>query len=105
MRMYVIGNENCVLGMALVGVQGRMVHNAVELGAALDTALADKSIGLLLVTSDAAAMARERVGRLKVHSMTPLVVEIPGEDPGATSPGLRDFVQRAVGVSLGEGAP
>lgn len=99
--MYVIGNLSCVLGFSLVGVDGRAVHDAGRLADALDTALADDTIGLLLITTDVAQLARERIDTLKAESMAPLVAEIPGEEPGPAGPALRDVVQRAIGVGLG----
>ena len=51
MRIWVVGNEDATLGFSLVGVDGRAVHDAEELRLALDEALADASIGLLLVGS------------------------------------------------------
>ncbi len=100
MRTFVLGNQDCVLGLSLVGVDGRPVSNSEELAEALDQALADRSIGLLLITSDVAEWLRERIDTLKVQSLTPLVVEIPGLK-GANYPSLKEFVQRAVGISLG----
>jgi vacuolar-type H+-ATPase subunit F/Vma7 len=78
------------------------VRSAAELRVALEEALADPAIGLLLVTRDVAGWARERVDQLKVSSLTPLLVEIPGATPAEVTPTpLRDLVQRAVGVRLG----
>jgi len=101
MRTFVIGNENAVLGFALVGVDGRVIHDAAGLREALDNCLGDKTVGLILVTSDVADMARQRIDDLKVTSLTPLVVEIPGEKAGKAYPSLKDFVQGAVGIRLG----
>ena len=102
MRIRVVGNEDATLGFALVGVDGRTVRDADELRLALDEALGDPSVGLLLVTRDVAGWARERIDTLKISSLTPLVVEIPG--PGASgeaATSLHDLVQRAAGVRLG----
>ncbi|MHB0856988.1 MAG: V-type ATP synthase subunit F [Anaerolineae bacterium] len=101
MRVYVIGNEDAVLGFSLVGVDGRIVREQADLRHALDQCLSDKSIGLMLVTSDIAELDRVRIDALKVSSLSPLVVEIPGEEAGRGFPSLLDFVQRAVGVRLG----
>ena len=101
MKPYVIGNDSAVLGFALVGIDGRMVRNAEELDLALDRAMNDRTIGLILVTADVAEWSRERVDNFKVNSLSPLVVEIPGETTGTTYPSLQDFVQRAVGIRLG----
>jgi vacuolar-type H+-ATPase subunit F/Vma7 len=100
MRIHVIGNRDCVLGMALAGVEGRVVRDALELERALESSLADPGVALLLVTSDVADLARHRIDALKVSNLQPLVVEIPASTPSA-APALRDFVQRAVGIGLG----
>jgi V/A-type H+-transporting ATPase subunit F len=103
-KAFVIGNENAILGFSLVGVDGRVVRNSAELEAALDRCLADKTIALVLMTSDVIPFARDRVERLQVGSVSPLVVEIPGEHGReTTADSLKEFVQRAVGVHL-EGA-
>ena len=102
MKAFVVGNENAVLGFSLVGVDGRVVRNSTELEAALDRCLADKAIALVLVTSDVIPLARQRVEKLQVSSVSPLVVEIPGEHGREmTADSLKEFVQRAVGVHLG----
>ena len=103
MRTAVIGNENCILGFALVGVEGHIARDVAGLEAALSTCLADRKIGLLLVSSDVADLARARIDKLKVESLSPLVVEVPGQEAGSGYPSLKDLVQRAVGISLGGG--
>lgn len=102
MKTYVIGNEDAILGFSLVGIQGRAVRDSAELEAALQACLADKAIGLLLITGDVAQFARERIDALRLSSLAPLVVEIPGSQGEAPGPSFREFVQRAVGVSLGD---
>ena len=101
MRTYVIGNEDCVLGFSLVGVEGRIARGDAELRVALEDCRRDKTIGLLLVSADVAAFAREQIDALKVGSLSPLVVEVPGERTATGYPSLKEFVQRAVGISLG----
>lgn len=101
MRIEVIGNPHCVLGFSLAGITGHIVHNPDELALTLKEALSDKEIGMLLVSSDVAVWARERIDLLKVNSIKPLVVEVPGETTETSYPSLKEFVQRSVGVSLG----
>jgi vacuolar-type H+-ATPase subunit F/Vma7 len=101
MRIYVIGNENCVLGFALTGVGGRVANTPEQVQQALDDSLRDPDIGLVLISSDAASLLRDRVDGLKRDSLSPLVVEIPGQGEGGAYLPLRDIVQRAIGISLG----
>ena len=68
---------------------------------ALDLALSDPELGIVLVTEDVAKLIPSRIDRLKMRSTVPLVVEIP--KPGGPEPGqstLAQIVQRAVGVKF-----
>ncbi|MGC9360376.1 MAG: V-type ATP synthase subunit F [Anaerolineae bacterium] len=100
MKAFVIGSENCVLGFALAGLEGITVRSAEEVDAALDLLMGDPDVALVLISADVAALVRDRVDELKVNSLQPLLVEIPGQHTGTSYPPLRDFVQRAVGVHL-----
>lgn len=101
MKLMVIGHPAAVLGFSLAGVGGQMATSAEEVNRALDDALARKGLGIILVTEDVAALIKERMEELRMHSTVPLVVEIPG--PGGTPPGkqaLSEVVRRAIGIKL-----
>jgi V/A-type H+-transporting ATPase subunit F len=99
--MLVIGNRDAVWGFALAGVRGQVATTAQELNQALDTALADQDLGIVLVTEDVANLARPRVDLLMVRSTSPLVVEIPGpEGPSPDRPTLSEVIRHTIGVRL-----
>jgi len=101
MKLLVIGNQDAVWGFALAGVRGQIVTTAEELNRALDAVLADEEIGIVLVTEDAADLARRRVDMLRVRSTIPLVVEIPGpEGPRPDQPPLSEVIRRTIGVRI-----
>lgn len=101
MRVLVLGSQDTVWGFALAGVHGQIVTTPEEVERALDAALADKEIGILLITDDVAGMARQRVDRLIARSMVPLVVEIPGPGgPAPDRPALGDVLRQTLGVKL-----
>ena len=101
MKLLVIGNQDAVWGFALAGVRGQVVTTAEELNHALDAALADKEVGIVLVTEDVANLARQQVDTLMVHSSIPLVVEIPGpEGPSPDRPPLSEVIRRTIGVKI-----
>jgi|SRR5688572_7050455 V/A-type H+-transporting ATPase subunit F len=102
MKVFVIGNQEAVLGFSLVGVRGKVVSSAPEMNQALDEVLASTTdAGIVLVTADAAEMVQARMDLLKLRSTVPLVVEIPGpEGVGADQPSLNEIVLRAIGVKL-----
>jgi V/A-type H+-transporting ATPase subunit F len=101
MKLMVIGHPDAVRGFALVGLEGQIATTAETINQALDTALDDKSIGIILVTEDAAALARQRMDHLTAHSTIPLVIEIPG--PGGVQgdqPSLSEVIRRTTGVRI-----
>ncbi|RPJ49649.1 MAG: ATPase [Chloroflexi bacterium] len=101
MKILVIGNPEAVQGFSLVGVHGQAAETADDVNRALDQALADKDIGIVLVTMDVSRLVEARMDRLKLRSTVPLVVEIPGpEGVGPDQPTLSDIVLRAIGIKI-----
>jgi len=101
MKVLVIGHPNAVLGFSLAGVHGQAVTTPEEVNQALDTALAAKDVGIILVTQDVAKLVQARMDDLKLHSTIPLVVEIPSpEGVSPDEPSLGDIVLRAIGIKL-----
>ncbi len=101
MKLLVIGAAAAVWGFALTGVRGRVVETAEALNQALDEALSDASVGIVLVTEDAAELARERMDVLTVRSEIPLVVEIPGpEGPAKGRPSISEILRHTIGVRV-----
>lgn len=99
--MLVIGNQDAVWGFALAGVRGQVATTAEELNQALDAALADQGLGIVLVTEDVAKLARQRVDLLMVRSTSPLVVEIPGPGgPSPDRPALSEVIRQTIGVRI-----
>jgi vacuolar-type H+-ATPase subunit F/Vma7 len=101
MKPLVIGNQVAVWGFALTGVRGQVVETAEALHQALDEALADEAVGIVLVTEDVAKMARQRVDTLMARSTVPLVVEIPGpQGPSPDRPALSQMLRQTIGVKI-----
>ncbi len=101
MKVLVIGHADAVLGFSLAGVEGRAVSSAEQANSALDAALKDRELGIVLVTRDVARLMEPRMDDLKFHSTMPLIVEIPGPEgvqPG--EPSLGEIVLRAIGIKL-----
>lgn len=101
MKVRIIGNPEAVLGFSLAGVQGQAVTTANEINQALDEAMSDGEVGIILVTEDVARLILVRMDQLKLRSTIPLVVEIPGPDGMPEGqPSLGDIVFRAIGVKI-----
>jgi len=101
MKVFIIGNQEAVLGFSLVGVSGKAVASAPEVNEALDAALSNADNGIVLITDDVARLVQARMDQLKLRSTVPLVVEIPGpQGVAADQPSLNEIVLRAIGVKL-----
>ena len=102
MRIFVVGNQDAVLGFALTGIRGQIATTAEDTVAALDTAVQDEDVGIILITEDAANLAREYVnGLLMRYHTLPLIVEIPGPSgPSPDRPPLNQLIQQTIGVQL-----
>jgi V/A-type H+-transporting ATPase subunit F len=101
MKLLVIGPPDAVLGFSLVGVHGQPATSAVEVSQALETALSNPDVGIILVTEDLAKLIEPRMNQIMLHTTMPLVVVIPppeGSVPGW--PSLSEMVRHAVGMKI-----
>lgn len=100
MSMFVLGDEDAVLGFALVGVAGKAVHDADAARTTLDELLDREDVEIVLITEDWAATLRERVDELKMSASRPVILEIPSREAKPTGRSLRELVQQAIGIRL-----
>ena len=100
MRLFVLGDEDAVLGFSLTGARGMVAQTPEDVERGLNQALDDATIGIVLITADAANMIRARVDGLKIASEMPLILEIPSSKGVYTKVSIRRFISEAIGVSL-----
>ncbi|MCR5168414.1 MAG: V-type ATP synthase subunit F, partial [Oscillospiraceae bacterium] len=70
-------NIDTQMGMRLAGIPGVVVHEESEVCKALDEALNDDDIAVILMTDKIMHMIEETVNELKLSRSRPLIVEIP----------------------------
>lgn len=102
MKMYLISdNVDTLTGMRLAGVEGVVVHERQELKEALDRVLADKSIGIVLLTEKFGREFPEIVDNVKLERKLPLIVEIPDRHgTGRKADFITSYVNEAIGLKL-----
>lgn len=102
MKMFLISdNVDTLTGMRLAGVEGVVVHEREELREAMDRAMADKEIAILLLTEKFSREFPELIEDLKLHRKTPLLVEIPDRHGTGRAPDfITSYVNEAVGLKL-----
>ena len=102
MKFYCIADADTVRGFRLAGIAAQVAATAEEARAAIDNIAARPDCGIIIITEKVAVWVRPQVEMIRVERERPLIVEIPGpEGPLSGRKSLREFVQEAVGVSVG----
>jgi vacuolar-type H+-ATPase subunit F/Vma7 len=94
-KIVVVGDEDAVFGLGLIGFRGYPAGNLAEAREAVQSALADPATALVLLTENWAAAKPEVID----ESSAP-VIEIPCSGPVAASTRLEETIERALGVRL-----
>ena len=78
MKMYLISdNVDTYTGMRLAGVDGIVIHEREELRTALEDVLADKTVGIVLLTEKLGREFPDLIDTFRLERKMPLLVEIP----------------------------
>ena len=101
MKMYLISdNIDTYTGMRLAGVEGAVVHERNELLQELDKVMADKEVGIVLLTEKFGRDFPDIVNRVKMNRM-PLFVEIPDRHGTGRKPDfITSYVNEAIALKL-----
>ncbi len=100
--MYVISdNKDTYMGFRLAGVEGIVVHEKEETLQAIQAALADSTIGILLITEKLGTLCQDALEEIRTARSMPLLVEIPdrhgsGRDRNAIS----HYIESAIGLKI-----
>ena len=102
MKMYLISdNVDTWTGMRMAGVEGAVIHTREELREELDKALADKSIGIILLTEKFGREFPEIIDNVKLERKFQLIVEIPDRHGTGRKPDfITSYVNEAIGLKL-----
>ena len=90
MRVAVIGSRNPVYGFALAGVKDQfLVQSREEAREALNVCLRNESLAVVLIEEAFIDLASDPglTGK-REKSLYPIILPIPGDNPGAESAGL-----------------
>lgn len=102
MKMYLISdNTDTLTGMRLAGVAGIIAHSREEVKAALDHVLAEKDIGILLLTEALGQKFPDLVKEVRSGHRMPLLIEIPDRHGTGRRPDfITAYVNEAIGLKL-----
>lgn len=102
MRFYLISdNVDTQVGMRLAGIEGVVVHTAQEVQKALDYAVNQEDIAVVLITETLISLCPTMVYDIKLNMRRPLIVEIPDRHGnGCTKDTITRYVREAIGVKI-----
>ena len=102
MRFYLISdNVDTQMGMRLAGIEGVVVHKPDEVRDALNEAMENKEVAVILITEKLVKLCKETVYDYKLNRKQPLIVEVP--DRHATSnitETISSYIESAIGLKL-----
>lgn len=99
MKIIFIGDATLSRGYSYSGVEGIHVSSKEDFLTSLEKALKMDDVGIILVDSDYASMAREAISSLKIKQVLPVVIEVPGRRTSAEVD-LKSIISRMMGVEV-----
>lgn len=102
MKIFLISdNVDTETGMRLTGVEGVVVHERDELYEALQKALSDKEIGIILLTEKLGREFPDLLSDVRLNHRLPLLIEIPDRHGTGRKPDfITSFVNESIGLKL-----
>lgn len=99
---YVIGDSDMVTGFRLVGVEGAEVTSSEEAKQALNKALTQTDIAIIVISATYAASPalQEQITRIRQERVTPLIVELPGSRGTSNRTPISDTISKILGIKL-----
>lgn len=103
MRFALIADtHDTLMGMRLAGIQGVEVHTPQEVRDALEKAVNDPEVGIVLMSPKLVELQQAMVDDIRLHRKTPLIVEVPDRHVGETAyvDHITEYIRSAIGVQL-----
>ena len=102
MKMYLISdNVDTLTGMRLAGVDGVVVHERNELREAIENAMSDKTVGIILLTEKFGREFPDLIDEIRLENTMPLLIEIPDRHgTGRKEDFITSYVNEAFGLKL-----
>lgn len=102
MKFYLISdNADTAVGLRLAGIEGVVVHERAEALTALNAALADSEVAVVLMTERLVTLCGETVEALKLGGSDKLIVEIPDRHgSGRAGDSIARYVRESVGIKI-----
>ncbi len=102
MKYFLISdNLDTLAGLRMVGVDGVVVHEREAVEKALQGAVADAEVGLVLVTSKLFKLYGSLIFEYKMRQRRPLIVEMPDRhSTGNVADSIKQYIAEVVGIKI-----
>lgn len=100
-RLFLIGDEDTVLGFRFAGIRGYVAETAADAADLFQKATQDKEVTMVVVTERIAQAIRPELDRYSEKRVFPFVVEIPdASGPLPTRKSPSEIIKEAIGISI-----
>ncbi len=102
MKFFAISdNIDTITGLRLAGIKGIVVHEKKEVVEALEKAVEDKDIGIIIMTELLAEMLQDEVKVIRLDAAKPIITVIPdrhGERRRADY--ITNYIKESIGLKI-----
>ena len=102
MRFELISDStDTLVGMRLAGISGIMAKTEEEIKKALDDAIKDENIAIVLITERLSELCKDYIYELKNSDMKTLIVEIPDSNSEShKKDAITQYIRDAIGLKI-----
>ncbi len=94
-------NRDTLIGMRLAGIPGIVVHDRDSVCQALDEAMHDETVAVVMLTEKIEALCTDVVRRYKETVSKPLIVVIPDRHGGSDlTAAMSQYLAETVGIRI-----
>jgi V/A-type H+-transporting ATPase subunit F len=102
MKYYAISdNIDTITGLRLAGIMGTIVHEKQEVIEALEKAVEDREIGIIIMTELLAEMLQEEVKKIRLDPTKPIITVIPDRHGERRRPDyITSYIKESIGLKI-----
>ncbi len=102
MKFYLISdNADTKMGLRIAGIEGVVAGSAEETVSALNAAVEDEDVAVVLMTEKLVTLCHDKVYDIKLNRRRPLIVEIPDRHGNSgVIDAISRYVEEAIGIKL-----
>jgi V/A-type H+-transporting ATPase subunit F len=102
MKFFAISdNIDTITGLRLAGIKGIVVHEKAEVIEALEKAVEDNDIGIIIMTELLAEMLQDEVKEIRLDATKPIITVIPDRHGERRRPDyITNYIKESIGLKI-----